>query len=93
MSVVSSGRPWAVLHTAWTMFPRSKRPVQKASWRRMERYEKSPAQTAISPHTATAGQRERHSGRATQAVRGSGRGTGGADVTGAAAARSGPPRR
>ena len=28
-SVISSGRPWAVLHTACTMFPRSKR----ASWK------------------------------------------------------------
>ena len=37
VSVVSSGRPWAVLHTAWTMFPTSKRPVQKARWRCTER--------------------------------------------------------
>ena len=35
-SVTASGWPCAVAHTAWTMFPRSKRPVSNARWRSIE---------------------------------------------------------
>ena len=41
--VTASGWPCAVAHTAWVMFPRSKRPVLKEWWRRIESAQKPEA--------------------------------------------------
>src|SRR6266516_6125305 len=70
-SVTRSGRPCAVDHTACTMFPRSNRPVENASWRRTESEAKPAAYAAIPATTRARGDGKRtFTGRAPAWLRG-----------------------